>query len=228
MEKMVVVIIVVLMVPILLIAGGIAFKFLLPGNEAPEVDEDFDEDGYGDVGSNLGSSQQNFDPHNLRNNYTEADGPSFIVSDYCTEGITYTFNFTVHLTGGRLLKTLASTVNWTDEPDNNAGPVEMPNEPDEFKLDVVWLMDENTPDSQELHGDARGKNNNGRAGQASVEFEVLHTILEVQRGEGPWTVELDVLAGDYGKSDKPVYPTQPDDGNEFTLKITSTVYVPKE
>jgi hypothetical protein len=49
----------------------------------------------------------------------------------------------------------------------------------------------------------------------------------VQRGEGQWSVALDMVAGDYTKSYKQVYPSQEDPGNDFTLVIETTVYVPK-
>ena len=218
-EKWVVIVVVILSVPVVIMGGLLGLGLLTSGGGSTG--------GGGGSGSQTGQSEQIFDPLSLTTNYTVAEGPTLTMNGYAREGAVCYSNFTLALEAGRLLRSVHFRLNWTDEPDKSVAMVPVENNPDEFRMNVAWTTGNVDQEAQDISSWGWGKNNHGQSGQANIELEITHTIKAVQRGEGDWTVDLSVISGDYGE-DKPLYPSYEDNGNDYTLKIETQVYEPKE
>jgi len=116
-----------------------------------------------------------------------------------------------------LLKSIEFTLTWTDEDTGN--PL-LENDPDEFSLEVE------TPNGTVLEKGPVSDN----GGTGLVEVSVEFTLEEAISGESTGSYKVTIICGNCGDVHGPtplgIY-TEPDDGNNWDLMVTTEVYSPK-
>ena len=160
--------------------------------------------------------------------YEAVEGPTFTVNEYLAENTPGEYSWTVPLNEDEYLHSIVFTLTWEDEPDVNAGPggvITFANQPDQFSLDLFQAAD---PDDDTTTEDSytEGPNSNPRGDQGMITYNQAydHEKKESMNGAGSWVIT--VTCGTCGDQEG-YLRTQQDNGNDFSLEVTTQIYVLK-
>jgi len=184
----------------LIVAGILVYSFV-----------DFGDEGGSSVNVNV--QLFNVDDFNL------VEGSVWVLEDYATEEQDYTFVYEIDEPN---VSSVYFLLTWTDEEDTGwIGPA--PNH--ENQPDTFTIIAENP--STGLASGASGSNSHGQEGFVELIVPISIESVPSLNGTGGWNITLWVVAGDH----EPVGPGAfkfLDNGNDFTLEVSYTYYIPRE
>jgi MFS family permease len=157
--------------------------------------------------------------------YEVVVGPDNSIDAYLNENTPGEYSWAVPLNEDEYLHSIIFTLTWEDEPDASAGPggiITFTNQPDQFSLDLLLEADPEDDTTTEVTF-AEGPNSNPRNGQGTITYtnSFDHEKKESMNGAGTWAIT--VTCGTCGDQEG-YLRTQADNGNDFTLEITTQIY----
>lgn len=149
------------------------------------------------------------------------DDISIDFGDTLPEGGSFSDAITIEMENGEFLQSITFELTWQDEPDSSEPRALYENQPDQFRLDVVYGNNASDTDS--------ASNSQGGTGtiRFTFDFSQGHDLINSINGTGDWTFDVTLVTCGNQEPQVNLFGAREieDDSNNFNLLITTTKYV---